>query len=104
VGSYVAAIAFIAEDQVFDLDRFIEYCRAAVLEDPNHRATREVVARANSDPAAVLAALGKPTRVGVTPVYKSNTLTVLNVVWGKRDDDHAAKSPHVGSDRCAYRP
>ena len=82
--AYVAAIAFIAEDQVFDLDRFIEDCRAAVLEDPNHRAAREVVARANSDPAAILATLGEPTRAGVTPLYKSDTLTVLNVVWGKR--------------------
>jgi predicted metal-dependent enzyme (double-stranded beta helix superfamily) len=84
VGLYVAAIAFIAEDQVFDLDRFIEYSRAAVLEDSSHRAAREMVARANSDQAAILAALGEPTRAGVTPLYKSDTLTVLNVVWGKR--------------------
>jgi predicted metal-dependent enzyme (double-stranded beta helix superfamily) len=84
VGLYVAAIAFIAEDQVFDLDRFIEYSRAAVLEDSSHRAAREVVARANSDPAAILAALGEPTRAGVTPLCKSDTLAVLNVVWGKR--------------------
>lgn len=67
--------------------RFIEYCRAAVLEDPSHRAAREVVARANSDPAAIL---GEPTRAGATPLHKSDTLAVLNVVWGKRDDDHAA--------------
>ena len=43
-----------------------------------------MLARANSDPAAILAALGEPTRAGVTPLYKSDTLTVLNVVWGKR--------------------
>ena len=70
--------------------RFIEYCRAAVLEDSSHRAAREVVARANSDPAAILAVLGEPTRAGATPLHKSDTLAVLNVVWGKRDDDHAA--------------
>jgi predicted metal-dependent enzyme (double-stranded beta helix superfamily) len=69
---------------VFDLDRFIEYSRAAVLEDSSHRAAREVVARANSGPAAILAALGVPTRAGVTSLYKSDTLTVLNVVRGKR--------------------
>ena len=69
---------------MFDLDRFIEDCRAAVLEDPSHRAAREVLARANSDPGEILAALGEPTRAGVTPLCKSGTLTILNVVWGKR--------------------
>jgi predicted metal-dependent enzyme (double-stranded beta helix superfamily) len=69
---------------MFDPDRFIEDCRAAVRADPSHKATREVLARANSDPAAILKALGEPTRAGVTPIYKSETVTILNVVWGKR--------------------
>jgi len=69
---------------VFDIDRFIENCRAAVREDPSYKAAREVLARANSDPAAILASFGDPTRAGVTPLYKSDTLTILNVVWGKK--------------------
>jgi len=69
---------------MFDLDRFIEDCRAAVREDRTHRAAREVLARANSDPAAILAALGEPEKAGVNPLYKSRELTILNVVWGKR--------------------
>ena len=69
---------------MFDLDRFIEDCRAAVREDRTHRAAREVLARANSDPAAILAALGEPEKAGVSPLYKSRELTILNVVWGKR--------------------
>ena len=73
---------------MIDLDCFIEYSRAAVLEDSSHRGARDVVVRANPDPAAILAALGEPTRAN--PLYKSDTLTFLNVVWGKRDDDHAA--------------
>ena len=55
---------------MFDLDRFIEDCRAAVREDPSHKPAREVLARANSDPAAILGALGEPTRAGVTALYK----------------------------------
>jgi predicted metal-dependent enzyme (double-stranded beta helix superfamily) len=55
-----------------------------VCEDPSHEVAREVLARANSDPAAILTALGEPTRAGVTALYKSDTLTILNVVWGKR--------------------
>jgi predicted metal-dependent enzyme (double-stranded beta helix superfamily) len=69
---------------MFDLDRFIEDCRAAIGEGSSHKAAREVLARANSDPAAILAALGEPTLAGVTPLYKSPELTILNVVWGKR--------------------
>jgi predicted metal-dependent enzyme (double-stranded beta helix superfamily) len=69
---------------MFDLDRFIEDCRDAVRQDSSHKAAREVLARANSDPAAILAALGEPTRAGVTPLYKSDTVTILNVIWGRR--------------------
>jgi predicted metal-dependent enzyme (double-stranded beta helix superfamily) len=69
---------------MFDLDRFIEDCREAVRQDPTHKAAREVVARANADPAAILVALGEPVRAGVSPLYKSPGLTILNVVWGKR--------------------
>lgn len=69
---------------MFDLDRFIDDCRAALREDPSHKAAREVLARANSDPAAILAALGEPMTAGVTPLYKSAELTIINVVWGKR--------------------
>ena len=69
---------------MFDIDRFIENCRAAVREDPSYKAAREVLARANSDPAAMLASFGEPTCAGVTPIFKSDTLTILNVVWGKK--------------------
>jgi predicted metal-dependent enzyme (double-stranded beta helix superfamily) len=69
---------------MFDLDRFVEDCGAAVREDPTHKAAREVLARANSDPAAILRTLGEPTTAGVTPLYKSPELTILNVVWGRR--------------------
>jgi predicted metal-dependent enzyme (double-stranded beta helix superfamily) len=69
---------------MFDLDRFIEDCRAAVREDPSHKAVREVLARANSDPAAILATFGEPQHAAVSPLYRSEELTILNVVWGKR--------------------
>src|SRR3954465_2942669 len=72
------------EKAMFDLERFIEDCRPAVGADPSHKAVREVLARANADPAAILKTLGEPTKAGVTPLHKSATLTVLNVVWGKR--------------------
>jgi predicted metal-dependent enzyme (double-stranded beta helix superfamily) len=69
---------------VFDLDRFIEECRAAIGADPSHKAVREVVARAVSDPAGVLAGIGEPKRAEVQTLYHAPELTILNVVWGPR--------------------
>ncbi len=47
---------------MFDLDRFIADCREAVSADRSHKLVREVVARAVSDPSAVLKGLGEPQR------------------------------------------
>jgi predicted metal-dependent enzyme (double-stranded beta helix superfamily) len=69
---------------VFDLDRFAEDCRAALAADPSHKAVREVVARAVSDPAGVLAGLGEPRRAEVQKLYHAPDLTILNVIWGPR--------------------
>ena len=75
---------------MFDLDQFIEKCRAAVREDPSHKAVRDVVASAVSDPAAVLAGLGEPKRAEVGKLYHAPDLTILNVVWGP----HMTIRPH----------
>jgi predicted metal-dependent enzyme (double-stranded beta helix superfamily) len=66
---------------MFDLDRFIADCRSALATDPSHRYVREVIARAVSDPAAVLKALGEPKRGAIQTLYRAEDLTVLNVVW-----------------------
>jgi predicted metal-dependent enzyme (double-stranded beta helix superfamily) len=67
---------------MFDLDRFIADCREAVVADPTHKSAREVVARAVADPPAVIAALGPPARAGIDSLYRSDELTILNVLWG----------------------
>jgi predicted metal-dependent enzyme (double-stranded beta helix superfamily) len=67
---------------VFDLERFIEDCREALSADPTHKAVREVVARAVSDPAGVIAGLGDPRRAEVQKLYHAPDLTILNVIWG----------------------
>jgi predicted metal-dependent enzyme (double-stranded beta helix superfamily) len=66
---------------MFDLERFIEDCRAAVAEDPSHKAVREIVARAVSAPGDVLKGLGEPKRADVQTLYHSDTLTILNITW-----------------------
>jgi len=67
---------------MFDLDRFIEDCYAALDETTPERAAQEVVARAVDDPAAVMKAIGEPGKAGVTTLHRSDRLTVLNLVWG----------------------
>ena len=67
---------------MFDLDRFIADCRAAIAEDASHKAVREVVARAVADPAAVLKGIGEPRFAGVERIYHAPDLTILNVIWG----------------------
>ncbi len=67
---------------MFDLDRFIGDCRAAVAADPSHRLVREEVARAVADPAAILRTLGEPKEAGIQILHRSPELTVLNFIWG----------------------
>jgi predicted metal-dependent enzyme (double-stranded beta helix superfamily) len=69
---------------VFDFDRFVEDCRGALSADPSHKLVREVVARAVSDPAGVLAGIGEPRRAEVQKLYHAQDLTILNVIWGPR--------------------
>ena len=68
----------------FDLAQFIADCRAARDADSSHKLVREVVARAVSDPAAVLKGLGAPKRAEIQKLYRSDTLTILNVIWAPK--------------------
>jgi predicted metal-dependent enzyme (double-stranded beta helix superfamily) len=67
---------------MFDLEKFLEDCRTAVAGADGQKAVREILAEAMADPASLMRALGEPTRAGVTTLYRSETLTVLNLAWG----------------------
>lgn len=66
---------------MWNLEHFVADCRDAVSKDQNHNEISALVARAMADPTAVTRALGVPDRPGLTPIYKSADLTILNVVW-----------------------
>jgi predicted metal-dependent enzyme (double-stranded beta helix superfamily) len=66
---------------MFDKDRFIADCRAALDGAQSARNVLEVVARAVADPAAVVASLGEPTTGGIVPIHRSPELTIINVLW-----------------------
>jgi predicted metal-dependent enzyme (double-stranded beta helix superfamily) len=67
---------------MFTTERFIEECRAALKEKNPQAAIRELTARAVSEPAQVIRALGDPARAGVNTLYKADDLTILNLCWG----------------------
>ena len=73
---------------MFETERFIEECRAALKETDAHAAVRELVARAVSDPAQLMRALGEPQRAGVNTILRSDDLTILNLCWGPRMEIH----------------
>ena len=66
---------------MFELGQFVSDCRAALRADAPQRAVREVVARAISTPRDVLKALGEPQRAEMQTLYRSDDLTILNVIW-----------------------
>jgi predicted metal-dependent enzyme (double-stranded beta helix superfamily) len=69
---------------MFEKERFIEECRAALKKSDAHAAIRELVARAVSEPAQIVRTLGEPRSAGVETIYKADDLTILNLCWGPR--------------------
>ena len=66
---------------MWNLATFIADCRDAVDRSTDHREIGELMARAMSDPGAVTLALGVPEKPGIVPIYKSSSLTILNLIW-----------------------
>ena len=75
---------------MFDKDLFIEACLAAVKQAEPQRNVRDLVREAISEHGSVEAALGTPTEGGITTVFRSDELTVLNVIWAP----HMSIYPH----------
>ncbi|HLK54135.1 MAG TPA: hypothetical protein VKU42_11810 [Candidatus Angelobacter sp.] len=66
---------------MFELDQFASDCRAALKEGMPQKAVQEVVARVVSNPRDVLHALGEPQKAEMQTLYRSDDLTILNVIW-----------------------
>jgi predicted metal-dependent enzyme (double-stranded beta helix superfamily) len=64
----------------FDLERFVDECRAAAARERGQEAVRELVSAAVSDPGAVATVLGAP-HAGVHPLYRGEDLTIIDFAW-----------------------
>jgi predicted metal-dependent enzyme (double-stranded beta helix superfamily) len=67
---------------MFDPEQFKQDCFTALAEKTPHAAVREIVARAVAEPQLVVKTLGEPKLAGIEPLYRSEQLTILNVLWG----------------------
>jgi predicted metal-dependent enzyme (double-stranded beta helix superfamily) len=75
---------------MFDPGQFVADCRAAHAADRSSKTICEVVRRAVSHPTGLLKVLGEPNRARIGELYRSDELTVLNVVWAP----HMMIMPH----------
>lgn len=65
----------------FEVERFIAELKRANREREAQSAVDEVLARAVSDPAGVVADIGEPVAPGLHTLHHSDELTVVNVIW-----------------------
>ena len=68
---------------MFEVERFIADCRAGAA-NGGSSAVLEIVARAVAAPGEVIEAVGEPRRAGVHVLFRSDALTILDLVWGPR--------------------
>jgi len=66
---------------MFDTDRFVADCRAALTEHSPEVAIKELLERALAHPADVEAALGTPQEGHIATLHHSPELTILKVIW-----------------------
>ncbi len=66
---------------MFETERFVESCLVALKERSPQLAVQELLREAVSSPGEVEKALGTPTQGGINTLFRSDELTVLNVIW-----------------------
>ena len=64
---------------MFDKERFIQACINAVSEGQG--AIHELMAEAVADSRRIMTQFGEPKHAGITPIYRSHELTIINFVW-----------------------
>lgn len=69
------------ERHVVEMQSFVEDCIAAAKDSDAQAAVTEVLARAVSDPRAMLKAVGDPTEAGLKVFHRSETLTIFAASW-----------------------
>jgi len=66
---------------MFDRSGFIAECQGVLESDGSARTIKDIVARAVSEPSAVIKEFGVPASGGLETIHRSPELTILNVIW-----------------------
>jgi len=64
---------------MFNPEQFVQECLDVRQE--GQQALREVLQKAVADPRGIISALGEPIQAGITPLYHSRDLTIINFTW-----------------------
>ncbi len=75
---------------MFERERFVEACQAALKERAPQLAIQELVREAIAGTGDIERDLGTPGEAGFTALYRANDLTILNFVWAP----HMVLYPH----------
>lgn len=65
----------------FDLDQFVNECRAALRDTSPPGAVCELMKKAVNDNSSLIPVLGEPRQGGIQALHQSDDLTILNVIW-----------------------
>jgi len=71
----------VKENELIEMQKFIEECIAANKESNPQEAVKEVLARGVSNPQAMLKAIGEPTEAGLKVFLRSKDLTIFAASW-----------------------
>jgi predicted metal-dependent enzyme (double-stranded beta helix superfamily) len=69
------------EKNLVEMQKFIEDCIVANKESDPQEAVKEVLAKAVSEPSAMLKAIGNPTEAGLKVFHRSKQLTIFAASW-----------------------
>jgi predicted metal-dependent enzyme (double-stranded beta helix superfamily) len=70
-----------AKRTTMDLGNFVQDCIDANKGPEAQAAVLAVLARAVSEPRRMLAAVGEPSRAGISVIHRSKTLTIFSAAW-----------------------
>ena len=71
----------VKENELIEMQKFIEDCIAANKESNPQEAVKAVLAKGVSNPSAMLKALGEPTEAGLKVFLRSRELTIFAASW-----------------------
>ncbi|WNH10317.1 hypothetical protein [Thalassobellus suaedae] len=71
----------VEENELIEMQKFIEDCIAANKESNPQEAVKAVLAKGVSNPSAMLKAIGEPTEAGLKVFLRSKELTIFAASW-----------------------